>query len=291
MKINRKTKGIICIIAAAFGFSLMSVFVRLAGDLPSFQKAFFRNLIALIFMAGALFKKKSGFLPQKGNGLYLLGRSLFGTIGIICNFYAIDRLVLADANMLNKLSPFFAIIFSALLLKEKPNIIQLGGVITAFAGMLMIVKPGFTGMSFFPAAIGTLGGAGAGIAYTFVRKLGSRGEDSTKIIFWFSAFSTVVCLGFMLIPGNFEIMSARQILFMCLAGLCACIGQFGITNAYIFAPAKEISVYDYSQVVFAALLGFILFGQIPDLFSIFGYILICGAGIAMFFYNKRRMYN
>ena len=99
MKINRKTKGIICIIAAAFGFSLMSVFVRLAGDLPSFQKAFFRNLIALIFMAGALFKKKSGFLPQKGNGLYLLGRSLFGTIGIICNFYAIDRLVLADANM------------------------------------------------------------------------------------------------------------------------------------------------------------------------------------------------
>ncbi len=288
MKINRKTKGIICIIAAAFGFSLMSVFVRLAGDLPSFQKAFFRNLIALIFMAGALIKKKSGFLPQKGNGLYLLGRSLFGTIGIICNFYAIDRLVLADANMLNKLSPFFAIIFSALLLKEKPNIIQLGGVITAFVGMLMIVKPGFTGMSFFPAAIGTLGGAGAGIAYTFVRKLGSRGEDSTKIIFWFSAFSTAVCLGFMLIPGNFEIMSARQILFMCLAGLCACIGQFGITNAYIFAPAKEISVYDYSQVVFAALLGFILFGQIPDLFSIFGYILICGAGIAMFFYNKRR---
>lgn len=288
MKINDKTKGIICIIAAAFGFSMMSVFVRLAGDLPSFQKAFFRNLIALIFMAGALIKKKSGFLPQKGNGLYLLGRSLFGTIGIICNFYAIDRLVLADANMLNKLSPFFAIIFSALLLKEKPNIIQLGGVITAFAGMLMIVKPGFTGMSFFPAAIGTLGGAGAGIAYTFVRKLGSRGEDSTKIIFWFSAFSTVVCLGFMLLPGNFEIMSARQILFMCLAGLCACIGQFGITNAYIFAPAREISVYDYSQVVFAALLGFILFGQIPDLFSIFGYILICGAGIAMFFYNKRR---
>ena len=65
MKINRKTKGIICIIAAAFGFSLMSVFVRLAGDLPSFQKAFFRNLIALIFMAGALFKKKSGFYLVK----------------------------------------------------------------------------------------------------------------------------------------------------------------------------------------------------------------------------------
>lgn len=125
MKINGKTKGIICIIAAAFGFSLMSVFVRLAGDLPSFQKAFFRNFIALIFMTGTLLKKKTGFLPRKENALYLVGRSLFGTIGIVCNFYAIDRLVLADANMLNKLSPFFAIIFSALLLKEKPDIVQL----------------------------------------------------------------------------------------------------------------------------------------------------------------------
>ncbi|MBP3481597.1 MAG: DMT family transporter [Clostridia bacterium] len=291
MKINGKTKGIICIIAAAFGFSLMSVFVRLAGDLPSFQKAFFRNFIALIFMTGTLLKKKTGFLPRKENALYLVGRSLFGTIGIVCNFYAIDRLVLADANMLNKLSPFFAIIFSALLLKEKPDIVQLCAVAAAFAGTVMIVKPGFTGMSFFPAAVGTLGGAGAGIAYTFVRKLGCRGEDSTKIIFWFSAFSTAVCLGFMLIPGNFEKMSVRQLLFMCLAGLCACIGQFGITNAYIFAPAKEISVYDYSQVVFAALLGFILFGQIPDILSILGYALICGAGIAMFFYNKRRTYS
>lgn len=288
MKINRKTKGIMCIIAAAFGFSMMSVFVRLAGDLPSFQKAFFRNVIALIFMAGALLKNKSGFLPKRGNELLLLGRSFFGTVGIVCNFYAIDRLVLADANMLNKLSPFFAVIFSILLLKERPDIVQIGGVVAAFAGMLLIVKPGLTGMSFFPAAVGTLGGAGAGIAYTFVRKLGSRGENSTKIIFWFSAFSTAVCLCFMLLPGNFEPMSIQQFLYLILAGLSACIGQFGITNAYIFAPAKEISVYDYTQVVFAALFGFILFDQIPDLLSVIGYLLICGAGIAMFFYNKRK---
>ena len=288
MKTNSKTKGIICIIAAAFGFSLMSVFVRLAGELPSFQKAFFRNIIALIFMTGVLLKKKSGFLPEKGNGLLLLERSFFGTVGIVCNFYAIDRLVLSDANMLNKLSPFFAILFSILLLKEKPDIMQICGVIAAFAGMLMIVKPGFAGMSFFPAVIGTLGGAGAGIAYTFVRKLGNRGEDGTKIIFWFSAFSTAICLCFMLIPGNFEPMSQKQFMYLCFAGLAACIGQFGITNAYIFAPAKEISVYDYTQVVFAALFGFILFGQIPDILSIVGYILICGAGIAMFFYNNRK---
>lgn len=288
MKINNKTKGIICILAAAFGFSMMSVFVRLAGDLPAFQKAFFRNIIALIFMTAVLIRKISGFLPKKGNGLLLFARSFFGTVGIVCNFYAIDRLVLADANMLNKLSPFFAIIFSAVLLKEKPDIVQICGVTAAFAGMLMIVKPGITGMAFLPAAVGALGGAGAGTAYTFVRRLGSRHEDGTKIIFWFSAFSTAVCLCFMLIPGNFEPMTARQLIFLCLAGLSACLGQFGITNAYIFAPAKEISVYDYTQVVFAALFGFILFGQIPDLLSIAGYILICGAGVYMFFHNRKK---
>ena len=72
------------------------------------------------------------------------------------------------------------------------------------------------------------------------------------------------------------------------AGVSACIGQFGITRAYIFAPAKEISVYDYSQVLFAAFFGFLFFGQLPDALSILGYILICGAGITMFFINNRK---
>jgi len=70
--------------------------------------------------------------------------------------------------------------------------------------------------------------------------------------------------------------------------LGACIGQFGITKAYVCAPAKEISVYDYTQVLFAAVFGYFLFGQIPDMLSVIGYILICGAGIAMFFYNRRK---
>ena len=115
---SSKTKGILYIITAAFGFSMMSVFVHLAGDLPSMQKAFFRNIIALIFVFTIMVKNHISIIPKKGNMPYILARSAFGTIGLLCNFYAIDRLVLADANMLNKLSPFFAIIFSVFLLKE-----------------------------------------------------------------------------------------------------------------------------------------------------------------------------
>lgn len=286
---NPKVKGILYVITAAFGFSMMSVFVHLSGDLPSFQKAFFRNFVALIVVTAIMLKKHMKFIPKRESIPSLIGRSFFGTMGLVCNFYAIDRLVLADANMLNKLSPFFAIIFSAFLLGEKPSLAQVLGVLTAFVGSVLIIKPSVGGYASFTALIGALGGLGAGIAYTFVRRLGKIGENSFVIIFFFSAFSCLVCLPFMVI--NSAAMSAKSLLCLCGAGVSACIGQFGITRAYIFAPAKEISVYDYSQVLFAALFGFLVFGQIPDAFSVLGYVLICGAGIAMFFINNRKENN
>ena len=283
---NSKTKGILYIIMAAFGFSMMSVFVHLAGDMSSFQKAFFRNAGALVFISAIMIKEHTSFIPKKGSLPALFGRAICGTIGLLCNFYAIDRLVLADANMLNKLSPFFAILFSIFLLKEKPTIIQILGVATAFVGSLFIIKPSIGGYEVFPAFIGVMGGLGAGVAYTFVRYLGKKGENSSFIIFFFSAFSSLVCLPFMIF--NFSAMSLKSFLYLVGAAVCACIGQFGITKAYVYAPAKEISVYDYTQVLFAAILGFFIFNQIPDLLSVLGYVLICGAGIAMFFYNRKR---
>lgn len=285
-RISQRGKGIICIIFAAFGFSMMSVFVHLSGDLPSFQKAFFRNFVALIFVGFILIKNRNSFIPKAKNVPYLLGRCICGTLGIICNFYAIDKIMLADANMLNKLSPFFAVIFSIFLLKEKPTFVQIIGVLTALSGSVLIIKPTLSNPDILPSFIGLLGGLGAGVAYTFVRKLGTLGENGTRIIFWFSTFSCVFCLPFMIF--NFAPMSALQTLYLVLAGVSACIGQFGITKAYMFAPAKEISVYDYTQVIFAAILGFFIFGQVPDLLSVFGYLLICGAGIGMYVYNRER---
>ena len=283
---NSKTKGILYVITAAFGFSMMSVFVHLAGDLPVFQKAFFRNVVALIFVTGIMLKRKIGFVPDKKNVPALLGRSFFGTVGLLCNFYAIDKLVLADANMLNKLSPFFAIVFSIFLLSERPTAVQVLSVFAAFVGSAFIIKPSLGGYAVFPAIVGATGGMGAGLAYTFVRYLGGKGENSFRIIFFFSAFSSLVCIPFML--ADFEPFSLKSLIFLICAGISASVGQFGITKAYVCAPAKEISVYDYTQVIFAALFGFLIFGQIPDFLSVIGYCLICGAGIGMFFYNRKR---
>ena len=283
---NHKTKGIIFILLSAFSFAVMNAFVKLSGDLPSIQKSFFRNLVAVMFAVIILLKSEEKLKFNRDNLKFLVIRSFFGTVGILGNFYAVDHMVLSDASMLNKLSPFFAVIASFFFLKEKVKPFQLAAVIAAFAGSLFIIKPTASAFSdSLPALVGLLGGLGAGIAYTTVRYLSKRGERGPFIVFFFSAFSCLVTLPFMIF--DFRPMSLQQLSFLLLAGLAASGGQFAITAAYSHAPAREISVFDYTQVLFSALLGFFLFGQIPDGWSLLGYIIICGISVAMFFYQSK----
>lgn len=286
MKKKQKYLGIIYIILAAFFFALMAMFVRLSGDIPSIQKSFFRNLVSLSFAGGILAKEKVWFSGKRENIKYLLMRATAGTIGILCNFYAVDHMVLSDASMLNKMSPFFAIIFSYFLLKEKVTVPQAMIVAGAFLGSLLIIKPTTAIFSSPAALVGLLGGLGAGVAYTYVRVLGKKGEKGPFIVFVFSAFSCLVTLPWLIL--DFHPMSGMQLLYLLLAGLSAAGGQFSVTAAYFHAPAKEISVYDYSQILFSAVLGFVVFGQVPDVLSWMGYFVICSMAVIMFLYNQRR---
>lgn len=263
----------------------MNAFVKLSGDLPSIEKSFFRNLVALIFAFVMIKRSGAGFHFQIKNLHWFILRSLAGTLGIFCNFYAVDHLVLADASMLNKMSPFFAILFSFLILKEKVKPAQAVIVAGAFAGSLFIIKPSPLNMELVPALIGLLGGMSAGAAYTFVRSLGIRGEKGPFIVCFFSGFSCLVTLPYLLV--RFHGMTWAQLGFLLLAGLAAAGGQFAITAAYCHAPAREISVYDYSQIIFSAVLGFVIFGQVPDRFSVLGYVMICAMAVVMFLYNRK----
>ena len=195
-----------------------------------------------------------------------------------------DRSSGTVASILNKMSPFFAILCSWIFLREKLNWKQGLIVLGAFVGALCVIKPTFANADLFPSLIGLLGGFGAGVAYTMVRRLGQIGENKAYIVFFFSAFSCVVTLPYLLFC--YEPMTWKQLLCLVMAGLSAAGGQFGVTSAYCYAPAKEISVYDYTQIIFAAGLGFLLFAQIPDWLSILGYCIIIAMAVVMFFYNK-----
>ena len=240
--------GILYILGAALSFALMNLFVRLAGDLPVMQKVFFRNLVATFAVLPVLAVSREKFRIRRGSLPYLLLRSAIGFLGVVLNFYAIDRLNISDASILTTLSPFFAILFSALLLRERPRLAELFFVLLC-----------------------------AGFAYTCVRALGMRGERGTVTVFFFSAFSTLVSLPFLL--AFYRQMSAEQWCFLLLSGCAAAGGQFFITAAYRFAPAKDIAVFDYAQVLFAALLGYLFLEQLPDAYSFAGYAIILAAAI------------
>ena len=284
-KLSDQTKGILCVISAAFGFSLMTFFVRISGDLPTMQKAFFRNAVALLIAGATLLSAREPIRIKKGCGGDIFFRCLFGTTGMIANFYAIDHIGIADANMLNKLSPFFAILVSIPLLKEKPGKMDWAALLVAFLGALLIIRPGAT-FTLGPALLGLYGGFGAGTAYAFVRRLGRKQERTAIIVFCFSAFSCLLTAPFMII--NYHHMSGLQLLYLILAGASAALGQFSITTAYKYAPAKDISVFDYTQVIFAAIWGMLFLDELPVPLSIAGYILIIGTAVVRWHFMRKR---
>ena len=286
---NSRYKGIFFITLSALSFAFMNAFVRLSGDLPSVQKSFFRNLVAFFIALIMIIRSKDGFKIEKGNLKYMILRATFGTVGILCNFYAVDHLVLADASILNKMSPFFTVLFSWLILKEKVMPIQLSLIFGAVLGSIFVVKPTFSNLALVPSLLGFFGGICAGAAYTMVRKLGEAGEKGPVIVLFFSVFSCVVVLPWLIF--DYHPMTWQQMGILLLAGCAAAGGQFAITAAYRYAPASRISIYDYSQLIFSTMLGFFIFGQVPDGWSFLGYGIICLMAISMFVYNNRKRKN
>jgi drug/metabolite transporter (DMT)-like permease len=146
-------------------------------------------MVAAVVAIVLLRRSEEGFRFQPRNLHLFFLRSICGLTGVLGNFYAVDHLVLSNASMLNKMSPFFALLFSFLLLREKLKPVQIGLVLLAFAGSLFIIKPTVANLDLVPSLAGLLGGMGAGAAYTFVRMLALRGERGPVIVLFFSAFS------------------------------------------------------------------------------------------------------
>lgn len=284
--LSSKTKGVIFIILSALSFTGMNTFVRLAGDLPTMQKVFFRNFVAMIFAFAAMVKAGDSFKPQKGSVKYLLIRSAAGLAGVFSNFYALDKIELSNASMLNKMSPFFALVFSAIFIKEKVKPKQAVAIAVAFIGALFIIKPTFGNADLLASLAGFAGGMAAGGAYTCVRWLGIKGENGRLIVLFFSVFSCVLTVPYLIF--DYHYMTAFQWFALLMAGVFAAGGQFSITAAYTHAPSREISVYDYSQIIFAAVVGFFVFGDIPDVWSFVGYFIIIAMAVWMFVYNNRQ---
>lgn len=264
-------------LASSASFAAMAAFVKLAPAVPVLEKVLLRNLVTL-FVAGALVRHNHRpALGRPGNRGWLLLRSLLGIGGVACYFYAIDHLLLADASMLTKLSPFVTTLIAAAALGEAITGRTAVALVVGFVGGLLVIKPRFD-LEVLPALIGAGSALFAGGAYAVVRLLRDR-EPPETIVFVFSLVSVVGLLP--VVAGSFTVPSPADAAWLLGIGLAAAGGQFGLTAAFRHAPAAEVSLISYSLIVFSALIGWLFWGEIPDAASLVGGTLIILAGAAV----------
>lgn len=280
---SNKTKAVLSMLISALGFTFMSVTVKYLKDIPLFEKVFFRNLVSLVIAFYLIKKSSAPVFGQRKNQLALLARAGFGLAGVILNFYAISHLTLADSTMLGKLSPIFVTIMACLFLKEKIDKEQIIGIFITFGGALLVIKPEFS-LSIIPSIAGLLSAA-AGIAYTLLRYLKDK-ESPDTIVFYFSIVSVLGTLPFVL--NDYIVPDSIQLMLLLATGLFASVGQFGITYAYKYSKATEVSIYNYSAIVFGIILGFIFFHEIPDMLSLLGGAIIIGIAYYTFKHNQKK---
>lgn len=277
-----KSKALIYILISTLSFSFMSVTIKYIQTIPVFEKVFFRNLVSLFITIYMIIKTKpktlSDVLGKKENQKFLLTRATLGFIGVVLNFYAITHLKLADSQILNRISPVWVSIFALFFLKERLTKTQIVSIFIALIGSMLVIKPQFS-FDMLPALAGFASSITAGIAYTLVRHLSGK-EKPMIIIFYFSLISLIFSLPLM--SMNFVMPTTTEMIILMLTGIFASIGQFGLTHAYRYAKASEVSIYTYSGIIFATIIGFIIWNEIPDILSIFGGLLIILSGYIVF---------
>lgn len=259
---------------SAASFAVMGACVRIASEtLPQSEVVFFRNFMALIFL-WPLMSRQGISLKTDIFGMHVW-RSLLGLTAMYLYFYALNHLPLASAMLLNYTSPLFISIAAVLWLKERWTRPRALALLLGFAGVLILFHPD-SSVASLAGLLGLASGAFAGLALATVKKL-SASEPSIRIVTWFALLSSLISA----VPMLFEFRwpESHMWAWLIAIGLFANLGQLGMTTAYSKAAATQVSPFSYSSLVFAGIVGFLAWREIPDLFGLMGTILVALAGI------------
>lgn len=284
MLMTQKQKGILLMILSALSFAAMQIVVHLTKEIPTMEQIFMRNLFILI-VAFFIIRRKGGSLfgERKYQG-GLFGRSFFGFLGLITLFYASSHASQGDVTILNKLSPLCVTVLAVFFLREKLSRVQIPALLLAIAGAFVVFQPSFKSNP-LPLVMALLSAVSSGIAYTLLGYFKDK-VDGLTVIMHFSTFSVVCSLPFVI--ANFVMPDLRQFLLLMLIGVFGSFGQVFITYAYRYAPASEISIYNYSGILFSLLFGLLILGEPVKLSSVAGGILVAAASLLVYFYNRKR---
>jgi drug/metabolite transporter (DMT)-like permease len=276
--------GALYMLAAGLLFAGMGAIVKIAAQsIPNEMVVFFRCAFGLAALVPALAHTGLASLRTRRFGRHLT-RAGAGMAAMYCFFYALGQLPLAEATLLNYSTPLFVPFIAWLWLHERipprlPWAIALG-----FVGLVLILKPGLA--LFTPdSLIGLAAGMFGAVAMVSIRAL-TRTEPAFRVVFHFSLVSTAISA----IPLLWSWRSPTPALWgwLIVMGVLASAAQLCLTRAYAHAPAAQVGPFSYATVVFAALVGWVLWGEIPDALSAAGAILVAGAGILAIRLSSRR---
>ena len=275
---------------SALSFSLMSACVKLVGshNIPVFEIVAARGLISLIISYIDIKRKK---IPIWGNNKKLLiARGVVGSCALVCVYYAITTLPLAEATLLQYIYPVFTAVLAFIFLKEKIQRSTLVCIILCLLGLMVMVKPnlslsGGAVLPWFSVFVALTGALGSAIAYVIVKRL-SQSEDSSVIIFYFPLMS--LPLAIILLGDNFVVPDIEALILLLFVGIFTQIGQVGLTKAMKSEVAAKVGAFSYIQVVFSAILGLLIFDEIPSLWTLMGGgLIILGALVNVFGSTKK----
>lgn len=262
-------------VVAGLGFALMSACVKVAArELPNTMVVLARNSSGLLWLLPWLVGRSRPSLRTARLREHLL-RAAVGIASMYCFFFAISRLGLPEAMLLNYSLPLYVPLVERAWLGE-PIPPKIGRVLAlGFLGLGLILKPGAS--MFQPAAlVGALSALLSAVAQVGVRGL-TRSEPVRRIVFYFTLFSTVIAA----LPASYRWVSPRPALLPVLAllGLCAIVGQLLMTRAYSLSPAVRVGPFMYTAVVFAALFDWALFQRVPDALTAAGALCVVAASV------------
>jgi len=273
---NDHSKAALLMILSSLSFAAMQVLIaKSAGRIPLFEQLFFRNLLAAGVALVSVKRSGQNPLGKPENRKLLILRSLTGYLGMVCLFYASARAAQGDVAVINKMSPFIVTLLSVAFLGEKISRSQVLALILAFSGGVCVSNPTFHS-SLFPIFVAFLSALFSGAAYTAVGALKGR-EQPSVVVFFFSAFSTLLTAVFML--ADFVVPTVRELGMLVGIGVCALCGQITLTHAYTLTNASEVSIFNYSGILFSMLLGCLFLGQKVGTSSAVGAGLVILAGV------------
>ncbi|OPZ59070.1 MAG: Riboflavin transporter [Deltaproteobacteria bacterium ADurb.Bin510] len=266
-------RGGLCILGSALAFAVMGAMVKgISGELQSSTIVFLRNVCALAFMLPWLVRER-GDIRTSNLHLHLM-RTAFGLSSMYCYYYALAHLKLGEAMLLSYTSPVFIPLIAGLWLKERITGRPLAAMALGFIGIVLVLKPG-VGILEPVALVGLLAGFLSAATIVTIRRMAGS-ERPTLIVFYFSFFSTLISAGpFLKSP---ELVSLSQLGYMLGVGAVALVAQMFMTKGYNLAPASKVGPLIYVTVVFAALIGLVVWGEKLDGLSLAGAVLVMLAG-------------